>query len=107
MLSTIMQACYDSMSKEELVSLVERQRTALDNDAKATQYWAARFSVLVDAWNAGNNDAVLDATRKFLKANDSAAASEKLKTIQELEEKIDALEREIEHAKLYGDDVRY
>jgi hypothetical protein len=70
----------------------------------ATEYWQARFNVLTDAWNSGNNDAVLDACRKFVTANDDAPARAKLEEMRELREIVEhaAVVKDVLHTAFSG-----
>jgi|GEM_PF-6511781 len=69
---------------------------------KCTEYWQARFNVLTDAWNSGSNDAVLDACRKFIKANDDAPAQAKLEELAGLRERIEQMGRQAEQHAQYA-----
>ena len=79
------------------------QLSAAEKDARLNRavmdYWQARFNVLCHAWRDGNNDAVLEACRKFIKANDEAEAQAKLSETTDLRSQLSARDHQIEQWK--------
>lgn len=83
-------AARDASARDALMAEIKGLRERMRLFDECNEYWQARFNVLTDAWNSGNNDAVLDACRRFVKANDDAPARAKLEEIRGLRERLES-----------------